>query len=212
MSTTALRVFLPVALAAALHPHAAAAGQVTARTEVTPFGGVSAGGGFRDEVSSAELEVRPSAAFGLMLDFPWEENSQLEIYLSRQPTRVRPDNGAAALPAFDLSVEYYHIGGTVMLDKVRELDTYLVATLGATRLDPKGSVLDPEIRFSLSLGLGAKRPIAERLQLRMEGRVFATAMDSDSTIFCNIPGTCEIEVKSDTLIQWQASMGLTFAF
>lgn len=212
MNATVMRqIFLPAALAVALHPQPAA-GQVSARTEATPFVGVAAGGSFRDEVSSAELEIRPSAGFGLMLDFPWEENSQLEIYLSRQPTRLRPEVGAPASPTFDLNVEYYHIGGTVFLEKMRSVDTYLVATVGATRLDPGGGALDSEIRFSLSLGLGARHPLAEGVQLRMEGRVFATAMNSDSAIFCNIPGTCEIDVKTDTLIQWQASVGLTFAF
>jgi hypothetical protein len=199
-------------LLAALHCQFAAGQQPATRTEVTPFVGLSAGGEFRDRISSTELEIRPSAAFGLMLDFPWEGTSQLEIYLSRQATRVRPEDGVAVSPTFDLSVEYYHIGGTVMLDKVRKLDTYLVATVGATRLDPEGGELDPEIRPSVSLGLGAKQPLADRLLLRMEGRVFVTAMDSDSRIFCNIPGSCEIEVKSDTLFQWQALLGLTFAF
>ncbi|MGH8629622.1 MAG: hypothetical protein ACREU7_02505 [Burkholderiales bacterium] len=205
------RLVLPLALAAALQCQPAI-GQTPARSEITPFAGLRAGGSFRDELTAAELEVRPSASFGLMLDFSWEENSQLEIYLSRQPTRVRADAGAGGSPAFDLNVEYYHIGGTVMLDRIRDFDTYLVATVGATRLDPSGSALDPETRVSLSIGLGSKYPLGQRLRLRMEGRVFATAMDSDSTIFCSIPGTCDIKVRSDTLIQWEASIGLSFAF
>jgi hypothetical protein len=72
--------------------------------------------------------------------------------------------------------------------------------------------LDSETRFSLSIGLGARHPLGQRLRVRMEGRVFATAMDSDSTIFCSIPGACDITVRSDTLIQWEASLGLSFAF
>jgi len=163
-------------------------------------------------LTATEMDLRPSASFGVMLDFPWEANSQLEVYLSRQVSRVKPETDAGGSPAFNLKVEYYHIGGTVMLDKVRDFETYLVATVGATRLDPRGSALDPETRFSLSIGLGSKYPLGPRLRLRMEGRVFATAMDSDSTIFCNLPGSCDIKVRSDTLIQWEASVGLSFTF
>lgn len=205
----AARALPALILGAALQSQSAMA-QALARSEITPFVALRAGGSFRDALTATELEVRPSAGLGLMLDFPWEEDSQLEVYLSRQPTRVKAD--PAGSPGFDLNVEYYHIGGTVMLDTVRDFDTYLVATVGATRLDPRGGTLDSETRVSLSIGFGARRPLWQRVRLRMEGRVFATAMDSDSTVFCSIPGTCDIKVRSDTLIQWEASLGLSFAF
>jgi hypothetical protein len=202
---------LLVLIAAAALPSTGHA-QSAEPVELTVFIGARAGGGFQDEVSATELEIEPSASFGLMLDFPWETGTQLEIYLSRQSTDVEAENAVPGSPDFGLNIEYYHIGGTVMLDKVRDLETYLVATVGATRFDPSGSSLESEIRGSLSIGLGAKYPVSERLKLRMEGRVFVTAMDSDSSIFCNLPGSCLINVESDTLIQWEASLGLTFAF
>jgi hypothetical protein len=200
-----------VLLAATVFPCAGYA-QEAERVEITPFAGVRVGGGFQDDVTSTELEIDPSASYGLMLDFPWETGTQLEIYLSRQTTDVEAEVATPGAPDFGLHVEYYHIGGTVMLEKFRNFETYLVATVGATRLDPSGSTLDSEIRGSLSIGLGSKYPFSERLKLRMEGRVFVTAMDSDSSIFCNLPGSCLITVESDTLVQWEALLGLTFAF
>ncbi len=204
-------LLLLLALAEGFRPLPAIA-QISDDSEITPFVGMRAGGSFRDDLTSTEMEIRPSAGFGLMLDLPWEENSKLEIYLSRQPTRVKSGNAAGGSPGFDLNVEYYHIGGTVTLEKIRDFDNYLVATIGVTRLDPEGGTLDPETRPSFSIGLGSKYLLSERIRLRIEGRAFATAMSSDSSIFCNLPGACEIKVKSDTLVQWEASLGLSFAF
>ncbi|HWQ37189.1 MAG TPA: outer membrane beta-barrel protein [Burkholderiales bacterium] len=185
--------------------------QENQRTEITPFAAVLGGGGFRDQLTSADLDVESSAAGGLILDFPWEPNSQLEIYLGRQPTSVEPDNAAPG-PRFDLNVGYYHIGGIVLFEPSPRLRPYFVATIGATHFDPENGALDSELRFSVSAGVGAKYPLTDRLALRFEGRAFVTAMDSDSQIFCNLPGTCEIKVRSDTFVQWQALLGLSLGF
>jgi len=177
--------------------------------EFTPFISGIVGGSFHDETTGADLEIKPSAAGGFIVSFPWESNSQLEFYVSRQPTEVRPETGPG--PRFDLNVNYYHVGGTVLLEPHRNLQPYFAATAGATHFDPGGD-LDSEFRFSFSAGLGIKYPVSERLALRLEGRGFATFMESDSTVFCNLPGTCKINVSGSTLFQWQALLGLAFRF
>jgi opacity protein-like surface antigen len=185
---------------------------IVERAELTPFIAYGFGGGFQDAASGADLDIQPASTLGFIVGIPWEENSQLELYVSRQATRVATDGAAATSPPFDLSVEYYHLGGTVMLDPVRHFEPFFVATLGATRFDPQGGNLSSEIRFSFSAGLGAKYRLSERLSLRLEGRAFFTTLESDSTIFCNLPGTCDIRVHSEVLIQGQALLGLAYRF
>jgi hypothetical protein len=175
--------------------------------EITPFLAVQGGGDFKDETTGAELEIEPSVAGGLIVGFPWEENSDLEFYISRQPTEVKPETGSGQ--TFDLSMNYFHVGGTVRLEPHGRFQPYFVATLGATYMDPGGD-LDSEVRFSGSAGLGGKYPFSQRLALRMEARAFATVMDSDSQIFCSLPGACVIRFEGTTLVQWQGMLGLSY--
>lgn len=177
--------------------------------EITPFAAVVAGGGFRDAATGVDLEIRPSGAAGFIVGFPWQENSQLEFYVSHQSTEVRPDSGAGA--AFDLNMNYYHVGGTVLMEPQGKFQPYFVATMGATHFDP-GDALDSEIRFSFSGGLGSRYPLSSSLALRLEGRFFATLVESDSQIFCSLPGTCSIRVQGSTLLQWQGLLGLSYRF
>lgn len=181
----------------------------TQGAEITSFAALGAGGGFRDEATGADLDIRPSAAAGFIVGFPWQENSQLEFYVSHQSTEVRPDSGAGA--AFDLNMNYYHVGGTVLMEPQGKFQPYFVATMGATHFDP-GDALDSEIRFSFSGGLGSRFPLSSSLALRLEGRFFATLVESDSQIFCSLPGTCSIRVQGSTLLQWQGLLGLSYRF
>jgi hypothetical protein len=177
--------------------------------EITPFAAVMAGGGFEDEATGTDLEIRPSAAAGFILGFPWQENSQLEFYVSHQPTEVRPESGPGA--SFDLNMNYYHVGGTVVMEPQGKFQPYFVATMGATHFDP-GDSLSSEVRFSFSGGLGGRYPLSPNLALRLEGRFFATLVESDSQIFCSLPGACNIRVQGSTLIQWQGLLGLSYRF
>lgn len=180
------------------------------RVEVIPFGGARAGGSFRDRLSQDELDIDASAAWGVAVDIAWEANTELELLYSRQSTGLRR-SAATGSPPLDLDIEYYQLGGTYLFDRQGPLRPYFAATIGATRLAPDGD-FDPEMRFSFSAGGGAKLPLTRRLGLRFDGRAYVTFIDSDSTVFCNIPGTCDIAFRGDTLVQWEASLGLILAF
>ncbi len=50
---------------------------------------------------------------------------------------------------------------------------------------------------------------------RLEGRFFATLIDSDTEIFCRSGADtnfCAVKVDGDLLLQWQAMAGLVFRF
>jgi hypothetical protein len=92
---------------------------------------------------------------------------------------------------------------------------YVVGTIGLSHFDPQGSGFDSETFFSFSFGGGAKFFADKRVGLRLEGRFFATLVDSDSKIFCRSgvdTNFCAVKVDGDLLWQWQAMAGLVFRF
>ena len=191
-----------------------AAEEKPSRFELTPFAGYQFGGEFELEGSDTELELDEAQSFGLILNMDIDADRQYEFYYSRQETEL--DNKGLFLnePVLDLDVEYLHVGGTVAFagDSVRP---YVVGTIGLSRFDPQGSGLDSETFFSFSFGGGAKFFADKRVGLRLEGRFFATLIDSDTEIFCRSGADtnfCAVKVDGDLLLQWQAMAGLVFRF
>lgn len=181
------------------------------RIEVIPFGGAQIGGSFRDQVTGDTLKIDESPAWGLAVDIAWERNTELEMFYARQPTELRREGAGGGVPLLDLTVEYLQIGGTYLFEKSGRVQPYFAATVGATRFTP-GAAFAADTRFSFTAGGGAKVPLTRRLSLRFDGRAYVTLIDSNSSVFCNIPGQCEIAFRGDTLVQWDASLGLILAF
>ncbi len=204
-----LAALAAIAFLAVIYPLQANAGNF----EVTPFGGYTWGGQFTDSVTGTALKVDETANYGIMADFKQDEQSQIELYISRQNTQLKTNSGLfTGNPLFDLDIEYYHIGGTYNPNpdpgKTRP---FVVGTLGATHMVPKGSGLNSLTKFSLSLGGGVKLFVTDRVGLRLEGRWFGTLFDGSGSAFCS-SGTCAIQVQGSLFSQFVANGGLIIAF
>jgi opacity protein-like surface antigen len=207
MRTTRLAAIAAMALIAAFCPLPAIAGDF----EITPFAGYTWGGQFSDSVTGTTLEVDETANYGVMVDINQDEQSQIELYFSRQATQLKADQGLfTGDPLFDLDIEYYHLGGTYGTgsEKVRP---FLVGTFGVTHMVPQGPGLDALTKFSLSLGGGVKLFATDRVGLRLEGRWFGTLFNGSGSAFCT-SGTCAINVQGDLFSQFVANAGLIIAF
>jgi opacity protein-like surface antigen len=181
-----------------------------ANVEITPFAGYTMGGDFNAENGST-LSFDETSSYGVMLDFKQAEDSWVELYFSRQPTRLTADSSLfVGRPLFDVDVEYYHLGGTYGAASGR-FRPFVVGTLGATYLDPKGSDLHSETKFSLSLGGGARFYLTEHLGIRFDARWFGTFFGGSGSVFCS-SGTCLINVDGDVLSQFTANAGVILAF
>ncbi|MEX0959423.1 MAG: outer membrane beta-barrel protein [Burkholderiales bacterium] len=180
--------------------------------EITPMVGTRFGGSFRDTGTDAKLKVDEHAAFSLAIDIAWDRNTELEIYLSRQPTRLTSKQPVAPGALFDIDIDYYHIGGTYLFGPSGNVQPYFLATLGLSRFKPRGAGLESETNFSFSTGAGWKVPLTRRIGLRLEGRGFFTFMDSERNVFCDLPGACNVKVRGNTFNQWDVSAGLIFRF
>jgi len=207
-----LIILLVIALGS---PSAAVADDPGSRNfEITPFAGYTWGGQFNDAVTGADLNIRDAANYGLMLDFKQEEQNWIELYVSHQPTKLRPDRGAlSGTPGFNLDIDYYHIGGTHGWEGERVMP-YIAGTLGVTHMTPQGPGLDPVTKFSLSLGGGVKVYATERIGFRLEGRWFGTLFNGSGSVFCASSGgaACAINVQGDLFSQFVANAGLILAF
>jgi opacity protein-like surface antigen len=198
---------------AALSHSAKAAG-----IEITPFAGYTGGGEFTASgdsgtgtTTSTTLKVDETSSYGIMVDINQPDGSQIELYYSRQPTRLKAQNDLfSGNPLFDLDIDYIHIGGTygTATGKVKP---FVVGTLGATYMSPKGEGLDSVTKFSLSLGGGVKLFFTDHVGLRLEGRWFGNFFDGSGSAFCS-NGSCAIKVQGDVFSQFVANAGLILAF
>jgi opacity protein-like surface antigen len=169
------------------------------------------GGELNDAVTGESLSFDDTSSYGIMLDMKQAEDSWIELYFSRQQTRLKADQGPFfGDPLFDVDIEYYHLGGTYGQATGR-VKPFVVGTLGATYMDPKGAGLNSETKFSLSLGGGVKLYLTEHVGIRLDARWFGTFIGGSGSVFCS-GGACLVNVQGDVLSQFTANAGLIMAF
>ena len=179
--------------------------------ELTPFVGYRAGGEFEDAVTGTRFKLDETPSYGLILNIAHRKNTQYEVYASYQSTRLLADGAFTGDPLFDLDIWYLQGGGTYVFDVRHKVRPYLLATIGATHLSPGPAELNSKTRFSINLGGGVKIFPIRNLGIRLEARWLATALQSNSAIFCG-GGTCAVQVTGNGFSQYEANLGLTFAF
>jgi hypothetical protein len=179
--------------------------------EITPFGGYTIGGEFEDPSDSSSRDLEDEVSFGVSIDFTSEDPTRhYQLLYMNQRTEVEQGS------KLDIDVEYLHIGGVQDFpSERRRAIPFVSGGLGATLLSPDRSGFDDETEFSLSLGGGFKIPLSDSIALRLEARAFVTFFDSDTSVFCaSTPPTaaCDIRAKSDTILQFTTSLGITAGF
>jgi opacity protein-like surface antigen len=186
--------------------------------EITPFAGYTFGGQFEAEEGTApagsDIDVDDASSFGLMVNWPAEENTEWEVYLNRQSTSLEAEGlfTPPDTPPTDLDITYLQVGGTYWGQGERARP-YFVATVGASRFEPDDSSFDSETFFAFTVGGGYKIAPTSRLGLRLEGRVLGSLVDSDSSVFCasgSAASGCLIRVSSSVVWQWEVLAGLVF--
>lgn len=199
-----------IRLAVLLHGLAALTAAMPANAvEISPFVGQRYGGSFEDANTGSTFEVADATTYGVFLDFDLDHDRQIEIYLSRQDTRLTTSGTFTGEPLFDLTIDYYHIGGVYMLEG-EKIRPFVSGSFGLTRMDPKRSDLTTENRFSIALGGGAKFFLAKDIGLRLDARGIYTALASDTTVFCS--GGCVVKVRSNGFVQAELSAALMLRF
>jgi Outer membrane protein beta-barrel domain len=178
---------------------------------VTPFVGYRFGGRFAVTDTSGHVDAIDHVSYGVALDVATDEQTQYELFYSRQSTSL---SASSPVPA-DTIIEYLHLGGTVLMGESQRFQPYIIGTLGATRFSPDSPIGRDRIYFSLSLGAGLRIPLNDHLALRLEARGFATFFNTNSTVFCRSDqagGLCLIHGSGSTFFQGDALAGLAYTF
>lgn len=175
--------------------------------DIAPFVAQRFGGDIDIEDSGAgtttQLELDDASSYGLILDFDLDPQRQIEVYVSRQDTQLASGQPFLGYSLFDLTVDYYHIGGLYYPTEDERFRPFVSGTLGLTRMDPQGAGLSTENFFSLALGGGATFFPLKQLGLRFDARAIYTAVNTDGAIFCS--GGCVVRVNSEGF--WQTELG-----
>lgn len=179
--------------------------------EISPFVGYRVGGGFRMADTGQRISLDDHDSFALALDLRADDETQYELFYSRQSTSLR----GAGVGSIGTVVEYLQIGGTVLLDDADRVKPYFGGGLGVARLSPALVVGREDTRFALSLSLGLRAPVSQHLALRLEARGFWTPVNTDTAVFCRAnqgDALCRVRVRGSGFIQGDFLAGLSYSF
>jgi opacity protein-like surface antigen len=179
--------------------------------EVTPYLGYRFGGSFKLIDTGAQADVNSHVSYALALDLSANEATQYELFYSRQSTTI---SGPSLTPS-DMTIEYLHVGGTVLLENSQHFLPYLIGGAGVTRFSPNSPLGHDSTYFSASLGAGLRIPFNPHFSLRLEARGFATILNSNGSIFCRSDqtgGVCRIHERGSSFIQGDLLAGVAYTF
>lgn len=181
-----------------------------AQVEITPFYGYQFGGRFENSQTGRQYDLADGPCAGGMLNVHVNEISQIEFYFSRQETELESEGPFPTSTFFDLDVDYYHIGGTLLVLN-DQWQPFVVGTLGATHLSPEPSSIGSLTHFSVGFGGGVRYFPTENFGLYLAGRGLFTFIDSDTHIVID-SGSTTVDVVADGLWQAVLQAGLILRF
>ena len=219
LSGIALAAMLLAAATTAQAQRRAASSSSTLRgIELGGFYGWQYGGDFT--AYQGEIEIDDTDNFGFSLGFPVPSRPEamLELSYTRQNTGVNLKTYPQGVrnDLFDLAVEYYQIGA-MYNRRVGKTSPFGGLTLGAVRFAPKqdrfaGFDLNDEWRFAISLGLGVKAYMSERMGLRFQGRLLMPFNFYGTSLWFGSGGAGVGVSGGSAHIQRHVSGGLFFVF
>ncbi len=188
------------------------------RIAVTPFTGYRMGGDFDDDDTGEEVSLDDDSVLGLIINLPYQSvdgdaYTEWEFYYARQTAGIE-EAPATVDPTLEIDISHFLLGGTYVGagDIARP---FLSAGIGAAHLSPDRSGYESDTVFAFGLGAGAQLFPANRVGVRLEGRVLGSVIDSDSSIFCasgSQGAACAFRSSGDVLWQWEVVAGATFRF
>ncbi|MFU8895771.1 MAG: hypothetical protein ACNA8J_05240 [Gammaproteobacteria bacterium] len=215
-SERSLKVMLLVMIAAlglSIPPTVAA----EPRFEVTPFMAYRLGGQFKtDEPANGgagRTDVKNGAGWGLDLGLYRDAESYYQFLYSRRDAGLDTDD--AALRGIDVRIEYFQLGGTLLLPQAAGHAGYISLTIGLTRLAALSGPYGSEHEFSASLGGGFRYPFTDRLHANVGVRGYATFVDRNTDLVCISDGGqagCLLRSSGRTLWEVEGHAGLAFRF
>jgi hypothetical protein len=178
---------------------------------LTPFYGYQFGG--RVSTYEGEARIKDTENYGFTLDVPYTGTTTLQLLYIYQDTSLQYTNKYTGITKdlFDLSVQYFHLGGTAEVAK-GTTTSFVSGSLGATYFDPDKSGISSETLFSLSFGMGLIKEIRKNIALRFQGRLLIPIQYAGGSLFCG-SGGCSVGISGGTtILQGDVTAGLVVRF
>ena len=173
------------------------------------------GGHFHELDGDREFDVVDSSMQGVIVNIAASTGDTGNCLIRSKMPMSRTLNVLAAESRISVDVEELYFGGTYDFEG-RAARPFIAVSVGASRFDPGPAELRAEDFLSVAFGGGVQLRPDKPLGVRLEGRVTATLVDSNSDIFCDgtLPGSsgCLIAIDGTTLTQWEFRAGLVFRF
>jgi hypothetical protein len=201
--------FLCAALVAAVVVFAAVPGALAQTVDIIPMVGYQSGANV--DIVGGQINFEGSQNVGLFLDFHVWDAAQFEVSYTRQDTKVTLSDttGAHVADLFDVGIDYVQIGAQLGTLKGRSF-TFTCVGIGFTHFNPKGVDVSDSWKLSVSVGIGSEIMFAERVGMRIHGRLLPTYLSSGTDIFCD-EEQCYSTVKSSAMIQWDVALGVVIS-
>jgi len=158
------------------------AGTSAQKAELTGFYGISLNSKVRSYFGTYQVDNKPN--YGGMLSFALSSQVFVELMYNRTDTRIRYYNPYNPVQPYDISIEYYQVGGlqefNIGPDMILPFGAF---SLGLTRFNLKQPIdfentgtpiyVKDEYLFSVTAGAGVKILLHERVGIRLQARLGA---------------------------------------
>ena len=178
-------------------------------TDIVPFVGFRFGGDVGTQPGNGatgptSVTIDSSVSYGGVIDIPLSQPRSLELYYSRQPTKLSGNSTVG-----DVTMSVAQVGLVDTLPSAdQQLSWLLVGTLGATQLSAtNGSATRP----SIGLGGGFEWMATEHIGLRGDLRALLTfSGNGGGSASCG--GGCSVSFHGSLIAQGELSLGVLARF
>lgn len=177
--------------------------------ELAPFAGLRFGGAVSD-ITGISYDLDTTSSYGLGLEVALSDEAHLQFLWSHQATgfnRFEFDGDGRT----DLDIDYFHAGGTYVIDVDSRIRPFVGATLGATRIVSDGAESGSSTFFSFGFGGGVKLLFNDHIGVRFDGRMYGTYAGG-GTFAVACAGGCVVGFGGDFFWQGEVAAGLVIAF
>ncbi len=184
------------------------------RFELTPYGGYRFGGKIDFDESAGSYKLDDATSFGMILNWRHTGNTQWELIYAQQSTDAQLRNSTDFSSTVETEMHSVELGGTYQGDG-ETARPFLALTLGGTHIRADANGSESDTFFSASIAAGFQFFPGQQFGLRLEARARAIVINSSTDLFCKTgpdANVCAVQVRGDTLNQFETFAGFVFRF
>ena len=158
------------------------------------------------------FRIHSAANYGAILEFGVRPDLMIQLqYMGSQTYgTLEPPYGVSTHLRSDIGINYYQVGMIRPFPVNQKLEAFGSFSLGATQFAFQEDAYNDEWRFSLTLGLGAKIWLSDKIGLRLQSRLLVPVTWAGLGFYCGTGGCGTSANAGSTMISGDVSGGLVF--